>query len=603
MQRINILDESTINKIAAGEVVESPTSVIKELVENAIDANADEILIEIKNGGKSYMRVTDNGSGMINSEVSKAVIRHATSKITRIEDLNSLNTLGFRGEALASISAVSRFEMTSKSREEETARTIKVNGGVLVDERVTGSTNGTTIIVRDLFYNVPARKKFLKSDQAESSAISDLISKLSLLNTGVSFKLVRDSHVILSTPSNTSTLNVITSVMGSDFSSSLSQISYHSDKINIKGFVTNLNYYRVNRRMQIIFVNGRFVSNKSISTGIEKAYATLLPKGKFPGFVIYINIDPNDIDVNIHPQKSIVKIDNIRMIEDLIYSIISKHLRERFLSKRIDHMPIKNDNKSMATKLDDKVLENLIHDDTDMLFDLKQEDNQIGLSAGDESSGSFREETPELIIKSNRDASIKNVYAYLNFIGPIFNGYLIFEDTFHKELYIMDQHAAHERINYEKLIKAYHHKNIEIQQLLIPEVVHLGSEEYDKALLHKEVFTKIGFSIEDFGLKSIHITAIPLTLTDGSIKGMFYQLLDTMDDQPENTIMKIDDLIKKACVASVKSSDLISREEISHLTAELSECDFPHTCPHGRPIWIKFTRHELEKQFNRTNQG
>ncbi|MDP3387472.1 MAG: DNA mismatch repair endonuclease MutL [Eubacteriales bacterium] len=591
MQRISILDESTINKIAAGEVVESPASVIKELVENAIDANADEILIEIKNGGKSYIRVTDNGSGMINSEVNKAVIRHATSKITRIEDLNNLNTLGFRGEALASISAVSRFEMTSKSREEETAKTLKINGGVLVDERLTGSTDGTTIIVRDLFYNVPARKKFLKSDQAESSTISDLISKLSLSNTGVSFKLVRDSQVVLSTPSKTSTLNVITSVMGSDFSSSLSQITYDSDKISIKGFFTNLNYYRVNRRMQIIFVNGRFVSNKSISSGIEKAYATLLPKGKFPGFVIYINIDPNDIDVNIHPQKSIVKIDNIQMIEDLIYAITSKHLRERFLSKRMDSIPARIDNRPITNKPNVKISDNQVFDDTfaDLGFDQKDEHE------------SFRESTPDLIIKNNPDASFKNVYEHLNFIGPIFNGYLIFEDAFHKELYIMDQHAAHERINYEKLIKAYQLRNIEIQQLLIPEVIHLSTEEYEKALRNKDIFADIGFSIYDFGLKSIHITAIPLALTDGSIKGMFYQLLDTMNDKPENTVMKIDELIKKACVDSVKSGDRLSKKEVEHLTEKLSQCDSPHTCPHGRPIWIKFTRHELEKLFNRTN--
>jgi DNA mismatch repair protein MutL len=537
---------------------------------------------------------------MINSEVNKAVIRHATSKITRIEDLNSLNTLGFRGEALASISAVSRFEMTSKSREEETARTIKVNGGLLVDERFTGSTDGTTIIVRDLFYNVPARKKFLKSDQAESSTISDLISKLSLVNTGISFKLVRDSQVVLSTPSNTSTLNVITSVMGADFSSSLSQISYGSDKINIKGYVTNLNYYRVNRGKQIIFVNRRFVSNKNISSGIEKAYSTLLPKGKFPGFVIYIDIDPNDIDVNIHPQKSIVKIDNITMIEDLMYSIVSKHLRERFLSRKMDHTPAKNDIEHLDGKPTEKILKNLIVEDAAKIFDSEQEDFQLEPPV-EEKPESFKEFSPDLIIRREADDAIENVYEYLNFIGPIFNGYLIFEDTFHKELYIMDQHAAHERINYEKLIKAYNNRNIEVQQLLIPEVIHLSAEEYEIALLNKEIFAEIGFSIDDFGLKSIHITAIPLTLTDGDIKGMFYQLLDTMHSQPENTIMKIDDLIKKACVASVKSGDLLSKKEVAHLTSKLSECDSPHTCPHGRPIWVKFTRHELEKLFNRTN--
>lgn len=594
MPKINLLDESTINKIAAGEVVESPASVIKELVENAIDAMASEILVEIKNGGKSYIRVTDNGSGIINSEVSKAVIRHATSKISRIEDLNDLHTLGFRGEALASISAVSRFEMTSKSREEEIARTIKVNGGVMIDERYTGSTDGTTIIVRDLFYNVPARKKFLKSDQAEATTISDLISKLSLINTSISFKLIRDSQIVLSTPANTTTLNVITSVMGSDFSSSLSQISYDSDKINIKGFVTNLNYYRVNRRMQIIFINGRFVTNKNISSAVEKAYVSLLPRGKFPGFVIYINIDPNDIDVNIHPQKSIVKIDNIKMIEDLIYSITSKHLRERFLSRQINPSPVKPmkmDKTEIENKIpQSKVLpENLVIDDPNHMFDLETEKE------------TFKESTPDLIIKTDEDASIENMYQYLDFIGPIFQGYLIFEDSYHKELYIMDQHAAHERINYERLIKSYRIKAIDIQQLLIPEVVHLSTEAYDKALRNKDIFADLGFSVDDFGLKSIQITAIPLALIDGSIKGMFYQLLDTMNDQPENTIVKIDELIKKACIASVKSSDRISKTEVLKLVELLSKCDSPHTCPHGRPIWIKFTRHDLEKLFNRTN--
>jgi len=272
MGKIKLLDEKTIDKIAAGEVVERPYSVVKELVENSIDSLADEILVEIKNGGKSYIRITDNGCGISNDDIGISILRHATSKISDVTDLYSLDTLGFRGEALSSISAVSKFELTSKTEDEEMARTVKISGGTKISEQYTGAPNGTTVIIRDLFYNIPARKKFLKTDKSEGSAITDLITRLSLINTDISFKLIRDGNIIHTTPKNTSELNVISSVLGSDFSKSLMEIEYSSDTVDIRGYISNLNYYRANRKMQLIYVNDRFIIDKDISSSIEKAY-------------------------------------------------------------------------------------------------------------------------------------------------------------------------------------------------------------------------------------------------------------------------------------------------------------------------------------------
>ncbi|SHI70627.1 DNA mismatch repair protein MutL [Dethiosulfatibacter aminovorans DSM 17477] len=687
MSKIKLLDEKTIDKIAAGEVVERPFSVVKELVENSIDSLADEIVVEIKNGGKSYIRITDNGSGISNDDIGISVLRHATSKIRTVSDLYSLDTLGFRGEALSSISAVSKFELTSKTEGEEMGKTVKISGGTTISEQFTGAPNGTTVIVRDLFYNIPARKKFLKTDKSEGSAITDLITRLSLINTDISFKLIRDGKIIHTTPKNTTELNVISSILGSDFSRSLMEIEYSSDMVDVRGYITNLNYYRANRKMQLIYVNDRFIIDKDISSSIEKAYSTMLPKGKFPGFILYINLDPSEIDVNIHPQKSKIKFNDMKFLEDLLYSLISKKLRSRFLTKSAqkktslnqsgtsnissnrvseqikvftpeeisdgfilnpadfaDNMlvdtsdsqnlkscnkktvetseistVISGENEEICSNENSVVRQEEISDDVSYIEghcllndNLNYGNNQVDLrihedGCRDEFKVQIEEDIENsdniIILENNEDNPYNMVYKELSYIGALFDSYLIFEDRINGNMFLMDQHAAHERINYERFINQFNSSDIRVQNLLVPELIHLDIKEYDKVLDNLETYAELGFEVENFGSKTIRISALPFIFTGGDIKRIFYDILDNMDLKKTEGNMGdyLNKLIKKACVASIKAGDRLDKTEVDNLLNELSKCRSPFTCPHGRPIWIRYSRHEIEKSFNRIN--
>ncbi len=651
MGKIKLLDEKTIDKIAAGEVVERPYSVVKELVENSIDSLADEILVEIKNGGKSYIRITDNGCGISNDDIGISILRHATSKISDVTDLYSLDTLGFRGEALSSISAVSKFELTSKTEDEEMARTVKISGGTKISEQYTGAPNGTTVIIRDLFYNIPARKKFLKTDKSEGSAITDLITRLSLINTDISFKLIRDGNIIHTTPKNTSELNVISSVLGSDFSKSLMEIEYSSDTVDIRGYISNLNYYRANRKMQLIYVNDRFIIDKDISSSIEKAYSSMLPKGKFPGFILYINLDPSEIDVNIHPQKSKIKFNDVKFLEDLLYSLTSKKLRSRFLSKAVrktdksskiwsgntktnnvseqikvftpeeisdgfvvnaadlEKEKISSNNNDFVSYKDSSNNNNVTSSSFVNILQI-HEDNKDdihlrdgSLAAGKSLETQDMDNSMILLENETMDNPYQMVYKELSYIGSLFDSYLIYEDRINGNMFLMDQHAAHERINYEKFINQFNSADIQIQNLLIPELIHLDLKEYDKVLDNLDTYAELGFDVEDFGSKTIRISALPFIFTGGDIKRIFYDILDNMDMKKSNGNMSdyLNKLIKKACVASVKAGDVLNRTEVDSLLNELSKCSSPFTCPHGRPIWIRYSKHEIEKSFNRIN--
>lgn len=659
MSKIKLLDEKTIDKIAAGEVVERPFSVVKELVENSIDSMADEIVVEIKNGGKSYIRITDNGSGISNDDIGISVLRHATSKIRTVSDLYSLDTLGFRGEALSSISAVSKFELTSKTKDEEMGKTVRISGGTTISEQFTGAPDGTTVIVRDLFYNIPARKKFLKTDKSEGSAITDLITRLSLINTDISFKLIRDGNIIHTTPKNTSELNVISSVMGSDFSKSLMEIEYSSDMVDIRGYITNLNYYRANRKMQLIYVNDRFIMDKDISSSIEKAYSTMLPKGKFPGFILYINLDPSEIDVNIHPQKSKIKFNDMKFLEDLLYSLISKKLRSRFLTKSVQkktsfnqsgtgNMSSSHVSEQIKVFTPEEISDGFILNPADLedtLIDgdeiqslkadgkeavdsnetsnkityndivIKSSDNvmqeeisenisyvkEVLMLDDTEANNDFKDDI--ITLEDTGDNPYNMVYRELSYIGALFDSYLIFEDRVNGNMFLMDQHAAHERINYERFIKQFNAADIKVQNLLVPELIHLDMKEYDKVLDNMETYAELGFEVEDFGSKTIRISALPFIFTGGDIKRIFYDILDNMDLKKAEGNMGdyLNKLIKRACVASIKAGDRLDKSEVDNLLNELSKCRSPFTCPHGRPIWIRYSRHEIEKSFNRIN--
>src|SRR6056297_300016 len=332
---INKLDSLTVDKIAAGEVVERPLSVVKELIENSIDANADEIIVEIRNGGKSYIRVTDNGNGINKNEVSKALKRHYTSKLNKIDDLDYLKSLGFRGEALASISSISKVEITTKEAENETGINIIYKNNQILSQKEVGCITGTTIIVRDLFFNLPVRKKFLGSDISEGNKITNLITKMALLNKDITFKFIRDRKIIFNTPKNTSLINKITTLYGEDFSKSLIRIESDEDnKYEVAGYTTDLNYFRGNRSHQMVFVNDRYVKSPKIAEIVEENYNTVIPSNKFPGFILYIYTDPKNIDVNIHPQKYEIKFKDFDNLKKSLNKVLSYNLNRKIFSKR-----------------------------------------------------------------------------------------------------------------------------------------------------------------------------------------------------------------------------------------------------------------------------
>jgi len=439
----------------------------------------------------------------------------------------------------------------------------------------------------------------LKSDQAETTHVTDIVTKLSLINPHVSFKYIKDHQIVLSTPMQSTRENIIASVLGGDFSKSLIPLKHISEQLELSGYVTDLNYFRGNRKMQLLFVNGRFISDKNLSLAIERAYGSLLPKGRFPGFVLYLTLDPKSIDVNIHPQKAIVKIENHSDIESLLYHLVSKILREKFLTKR----PSSHQSKP-STEPNGEMDSPPLIEESDLIFeppvrnsDIKVEPNQGFIHM--DKNPYVSDPKDDDYIASNNHPNKSIIYDHLVYIGTFSLGYLIFENPLLKELYIMDQHAAHERINYEKLLKQYKHKSISIQPLLMPEVLHLSSSEYQQALNQIELLGQLGFEIEDFGTNALVLTAIPMLFSDVPLKKMMYGLLDDLQNNLHDQLPDIERLIKKACVLSVKISDPLNRREVDVLLAELSSCDSPHTCPHGRPIWIKFAQSEIEKLFDR----
>lgn len=637
---IHQLDNSTINKIAAGEVVENPRSIVKELVENSIDAKADEIIIEIKNGGKKLIRITDNGSGIKKDDIENAFKRHFTSKIDNAEDLNSLHTLGFRGEALASIAEVSRVEMVTRTVEENHGIKIVIEGGEIKSKDEIGCPVGTTIIVSDLFYNVPARKKFLKSDSAESSNINEIVTCLSLCSLGISFKYINNNNVIFKTPKTDKLLNVISSLYEKELTNSLLEVDYKNDFMSISGYTSNLNYYRGNRKNQLLFVNNRFVKHKRINYFIEAAYNTMLPKDKRPVCFLKININPSLIDVNVHPAKTEIRFENEDIILNELKNAIWNALNQRSLVKEVVVKEKQQDTKKESIfvneynlNLDDDIVYKEINIDkplkivnytseSDRDNILVKEDNLLDI---DESDFVMKTETalntnnciddeqqsidiidlsqgiPEQTLTKAHDDKPINLLKQLKVIGVLLETYILCENSLQKELYIIDQHAAHERINYERLMKQVKNKSVIQQELLVPEVINLSHEDYYTTISNKDIFEMIGLSIENFGINDILINSIPIAFVNLNVKTLFFNILDSIKDDKKlkDIEYRIEKVIKNACVQSVKAGDTLHSIEIQSLLNELSETDNPYTCPHGRPVIVKMTNYEIERMFER----
>lgn len=649
MNKIKLLDESTIQKIAAGEVIENPASIVKELVENSIDAGSTSVTVEISKGGKESIRVTDNGSGMTKDDLMIAFKRHSTSKLRTIDDVYNILSLGFRGEALASIASVSKVNVMSKTIDSKAGTKVSLEDGEILNIETIGTPKGTTMIIKDLFYNLPVRKKFLKTDLSESNNITNIITSLALGNPNVGFKYIKDSNIILQTLENDSLKNTIYMVLGKDFVKNSIKVDYRGEYIKINGYITNNNYYRGNRAHQFIYINGRYISNMAITKAIENRYKTLIPINRYPCFILNIEIDPSEVDVNIHPTKQEVKFTNHDMVIGSISNVINDYILKSLeipsleLGKRKEktdkpqifeigandvesyeesiseveniELPSKkevkveeisfrdysNNNKSSKDRFE--VFE--AYDPSTNNADSNKETNIITLKDIDISKGFVVDENgtdSELsTVNESLDESkkIDETLLDLNIIGILFNTYVICENSLDRILYIIDQHAAHERVMYEKFKDEYKNENINTQQLLAPEIIELSHIEMETYRKNKEIFDNLGFITDEFGDNSIAIRGVPIIFGNPESKKMFIDIFENLEDIESNYDVKIDKIMKISCVNAVKGGDKLKLEEIRALIDSLVKCEKPYTCPHGRPTMIKMTEKELEKEFLR----
>lgn len=640
MNRINILDEHTSNKIAAGEVVERPASVVKELVENSIDANSKNIIIEIEDGGTSLIRVIDDGVGIHNLDIEKAFLPHATSKIKTVEDIYSINTLGFRGEALPSIASVSKLTFKSKPYGCDFGKEIILEGGEKISLSDIGMNNGSLIEVKDLFFNVPARRKFLKSNSREGSLISDIVLRIALSNPNVSFKLFNNGKKILHTYGDGNLNNVIRNIYGKSISENVLNFNFESETLKIYGYIGKEIIAKGSRNNESIFVNNRYIKNKTIVAAVENAFKSFSTVNKFPFFVIFIDLLPDSIDVNIHPTKAEIKFKDERFIYKKVFDIIHETLKEDiFNSFSIENKPV---NKEIIEEIKlDLDIENTInkesaisnnkfeHSINDIYKNITIQDvtveedlyNKLKETNRNNNSESLNNETVHennninYFIKDNKSTSSSNSvinddnlqgskinsakFPDLRVIGQFSKTYILAEylDT----LYIIDQHAAHEKIIYEKYIKDIESNDIIVQQLLIPCIIDLSLDDYECYKENISIFTNAGFIIDEFGGNTIAIKEVPYFLGKLDTKNFLLSIIDNLKNlgSGKTTEVKLNKIATIACKAAVKANDYLTQIEMEKLISDLRYIDNPFNCPHGRPIIIKFTEYELNKKFRR----
>lgn len=618
MSKIKLLDKSTISKIAAGEVIERPSSIVKELVENSIDAGSNNIIIEIENGGKSYIRVTDDGEGMNREDVELAFKRHSTSKLKTIEDIYKVMSLGFRGEALASVSSVSKVEVLTKTKSSDVGLQALISDGNIKETNDIGCPKGTTIIVRDIFYNLPVRQKFLKSINVESNYISDIVNKLAIGNPQVLFKFIKDGNVILKTPLNDNLSNTIYSVLGKEYYNNLISIGYTDDDLNIKGFISNNKLYRANRSHQYLYINGRYIWDLNISKVIQKQYYSLIPLNRFPVFILNIEINPNDVDINIHPTKQEVKFVNPQYVYDIIAKVIKETLMPSAMIPKFKTFKEKekktNDLPNLFIDSQKQVGEKDYKSNNDkniIVKDLTQEIYIEDLKADDE----FKKTIKNNDIRKNKNkVFINDIYKKDSFveqkvqgilldikpIGRVFNTYIIAESKSDEKLYFIDQHAAHERIMFEKYMKEFKEEEIVTQQLISPEVIDITNTEMNLIEENIDLFEKLGFLLDNFGTNSIALRGVPILFGEPKVKSLFLDILDGLaDDIASSYDTKIEKIMKISCTNAIKSGDKIDDLEILALFEDLKKCENPYTCPHGRPTIINLSKKDIEKEFLR----
>lgn len=635
MARINVLPKEIYQLIAAGEVVERPSSVVKEMIENSLDAGAKNITLEIKNGGSTYIRITDDGCGIERDDVRKVFISHATSKISKKDDLNSIATLGFRGEAMASISAVSKVELLTKAENEEIGTRYEIAGGEELEFDDAGCPNGTTIVVRDIFFNTPARMKFLKKDVTEGNQVAGIVDRMAISHPDISFRFIRDGKQVLITSGNGDLKSTVYSVLGKEMSDSLMSVDYSFNDMRITGFVSKPTASRKSRAGQYFYINNRIVKSKTAMAALEQAYKNTIMVGRFPACVLNIELNPAQVDVNVHPAKTEVRFANEKPIFDLVYYAVKTAIENDRTVKEVEFKenPIyrqesknvyqNNDNKSFQAKFDffkkkdeppsQQVIKTKPRENFWQVEAPKPEykiardekpkarvDINIEYEEPEENSTAKSKDAPKerdiekVVITDEKDN--ENFIPNFKLIGEAFKTYLIVE--IENELYFIDKHAAHERMNFERF-KAQ--ATVETQMLLAPVVVNLTKDEFIAISENIELIKKCGFELEEFGESQIIVRAIPSLVDGDSVKDLMLEIAQKLLEHKTDILPdKIDWIYHSAsCRGAVKAGDYTSRQEQEMFVKKLLSMPNIRFCPHGRPVFIKMSKYDIEKQFGR----
>lgn len=674
MNNIQILDTKTINKIAAGEVVESPKAIIKELVENSIDAKSTSITVEISEGGINSIRIIDNGIGISKNDLQNAFLPHATSKLTKIEDLESIFSLGFRGEALASIAAVAQVEMTTKTETDEVGNTIEIHGGEIKNISEVATTTGTTMSVKNIFYNVVARRKFLKKPSTESGHISDLMNRFALGYPNISFKYINNGSSMFYTTGNNDLKTSIFQVYGKAVAKEMLPISFERDNLKINGMIGKPQLSKNNRNYENLFINGRFIKNTTVNTAVEDAYKTRLMVGKFPVFILNLTVEPSFVDVNVHPAKMEVRFKDDKLIYDFFYDAVIKVFENAMLIPKVElvkesentttNIPVKhiqetldidklykkNENKNeeetqkninMSSNIDtiledkkkitdqekqealDYLLGKTVNTETNQIqnqtnpIDLQDNVNNNYPTLLKQNQAEFysfeKNRKPSVFEKTSsvnlfpskkeelqeQEVTRNTFFTDYRIIGQIFKTYWIIEQN--KSIYMIDQHACHEKIIYENLMNNFKSKKVLAQRVAYPIMLDLDPIEITTLDENIQLLNDFGFEVERFTDGEYALLSVPYYLDKISDISFFIEILNELGSKQVSSIydMKIDAVATTACKAAVKGNTYMSEMEVKNLIQRLLKLENPFSCPHGRPIIIEMTKNEIEKMFKR----
>ncbi len=640
MNEIHVLDSNTVDQIAAGEVVERPASVVKELVENAIDAGAQHITVEIKDGGISFIRVTDDGSGIDKSQLSKAFLRHATSKITVAEDLETVMSLGFRGEALSSIAAVCQVELITKTADALTGQRLCISGGEAQPPEEIGAPDGTTILVRNIFFNTPVRRKFLKTPATEGGYIADFMQHMALSVPHVAFQFIVNGQTKFYTSGNGQMEEIIYRIYGKEVSDAMTFVDAQADGVRMTGFLGKPILNRANRSYETFFVNKRYIKSSLISSAVEEGYKTYLMQHKYPFVILHFEIDPTRIDVNVHPTKMDIRINEpgqfLSFIRDAVKDALTgrnfivsvdeeeasdkktEKMKEKELTAQLPQ-PFEEKRRSQTTLTENQAQNIQVHEENHYMEPVKENEArvigpdreflkhmnatapQIALSSGNvikQKDIVLVEKVEQMRLFDEEDLQKQEIENF-KIIGQVFDTYWIL--SMPEKIYYVDQHAAHEKVMYERLMKQYKEKEIITQALNPPLVVTLTPKEKNVLLAHMEDFEKLGFEMDEFGEDAYAVRSVPVDLYGLSERQLFLTVLDELVEfpvkgEPDAVLSKIASM---SCKAAVKGNQVISMQEAQELMKELLACENPFNCPHGRPTIISMTKYELEKKFKR----